>query len=282
MYDAQVILDSRTPNGDRLTTFEITYPRFVHAEFMTHRVFSRNSSSSRAIPNERLIRKLKDDPVLPVWWGKNQRGMQARQEIEDIEGAKEWWLRGRDMMIEWAEEGATRFDLHKQISNRPLEAWMWITVIVTATQYNNFFALRCHPDAQPEIQKIAYMMEDLYKTSTPKTLGWGEWHLPYIRDEEWSLHPIKELIKLSVARCARVSYLTHDGIQDLEKDLGLFVLLSDGGHWSPFEHQAKVERANYPPNEVIKSSSMSGNLHSINWTQLRKTFEGENKEWTRR
>lgn len=272
MYDAQIILDSQTVEGDRLTTFEITYPRFVHSEFMTHRVFSRNSSSSRAIPNVRLIRKLKEDPVLPVWWGKNQSGMQAREEIEDIEGAKEWWLRGRDMMIEWAEEGANRFNLHKQIANRPLEAWMWITVIVTATKYNNFFALRCHPDAQPEIQHIAYMMEDLYKSrSNIQTLQPEEWHLPYIREEEWSLHSIEELIKLSVARCARVSYLTHNGLHEPEKDLGLFGFLSDSGHWSPFEHQAQAVKKIY-------SGHRRGNLTG-NWIQYRKTIEGEDREW---
>ncbi|KKL00847.1 hypothetical protein LCGC14_2628380 [marine sediment metagenome] len=277
MYKADIILDSITPNGDRLTTFEITYPRMVHSELMTHRTFSRNSSSSRALPNERLIERIKNDPVFPVWWGKNQSGMQAREEIDDIEGAKEWWLRGRDMMIEWAEEGTARFNLHKQIVNRPLEAWMWITVIVTATRYNNYFKLRCHPDAQPEIQQIAYMMRGLYESQEPTLLKWGYWHLPYIREEEWNLYPLEDLIKLSIARCARVSYLTHDGIRDITKDLGLHDSLAENGHWSPFEHQAKCARDTYPPNGP-PSSMLSGNFRSINWIQYRKTIHGEDKE----
>ena len=270
MYEAKIILDSINAVGSRLTTFEVTCPRMIHSELMTHRVFSRNASSSRAIPNERLIRKLKEDPVLPVWWGKNQSGMQARQEIEDIKGAKEWWLRGRDMMIEWAEEGATRFNLHKQIVNRPLEAWMWITVIITATEFNNFFHLRCHPDAQPEIREFAEMMEWLYRKGEPQLIEAGDWHLPYVTKEELQSgeYDIPELIRLSTARCARVSHLTHDGVHDPQKDLTLTSGLEENGHWSPFEHQAQAR-----PWEVEDSGNLSGG-----WLQHRKTFPTEN--WT--
>ncbi len=265
MYDAKIILDSVTELGERLTTFEVTYPRFVHSELMTHRVFSRNSSSSRAIPNARLIKKIKEDPAAPVWWGKNQSGMQAREEVDDVTAALNWWIQGRDLMIAHAEKGSA-MGLHKQIVNRIIEPWMWITVIITATEFNNFFNLRCHPDAQPEIRHFAELMEGLYNSSEPQLLPEGEWHLPYIRPEEYDLYTLGELLELSNARCARVSYLTHDGEHDPEKDFGLAAGLRDNGHWSPSEHQGRSHPGRGP----------SGNFTG-GWAQHRKIFfPGEN------
>jgi thymidylate synthase ThyX len=278
-YSVKILLDSINSSGDRLTTFELTYPRFIHSEFMTHRMFSRNSASSRAIPIEKMIERVESDPVIPVYWGKNQKGMQAIEELEgDFRDASiSRWLRARDQAIIDAR-ALIHYGVHKQIVNRLLEPWMWITVICSATMYENFFKLRCHPDAQPEIQKLAYMMRDEYRTSTPNPMYDGECHLPLLPD-------LKELIvgflgtneaipatsgrfpscylrKISVGRCARVSYLTHHGTRDPQADIELHDRLLSSGHWSPFEHVAYAA-----PGEI------SGNFHG--WVQYRKQFEGE-------
>ncbi|MGH9160931.1 MAG: FAD-dependent thymidylate synthase, partial [Vicinamibacteraceae bacterium] len=158
-YRADVLLDSVSPAGCRLTTFVLTYPRFVHAELLTHRVFSRNSSSSRAIPVRKLLEQVAAEPVVPVWWGKNQPGMQARAELEPAqqEEARRLWLEARDQAVAIAGK-FTALGGHKQIVNRLLEPWMWITVILSGTTYENFFGLRCHLDAQPELRTLAEMM----------------------------------------------------------------------------------------------------------------------------
>lgn len=266
MYQAKVLADSLSPAGVRLTTMEVTYPRFVHAEFMTHRMFSRNAASSRAIPIKTMIKNIVDDPVEPVWWGKNQAGMQAKEELtgHELYEAKEEWLTARDNAITSAES-LIEYNLHKQIANRLLEPWMWITVIVSATEWDNFFHLRCHPDAQPEIQKIAYMMEELYHVNKPTE---ATLHLPLVFPGDelvgdlWSIETIK---KVSVGRCARVSYLTHDGKRDPTADIELCNRLIDSGHWSPFEH---VATASSNPDRWY------GNFRG--WLQYRKEFGHEN------
>jgi thymidylate synthase ThyX len=261
MYAAKIIMDSINEVGNRLTTFEVTYPRFVHSEFMTHRLFSRNAASSRAIPNEKLRHRITDDPVLPVYWGQNQSGMQASEELnsEAQRLASKTWLQARDEML-LASQHLTQLGVHKQLCNRLLEPWMWITVIVTATEYENFFHLRCHPDAQPEIQKVAHMMRALYRTNSPKLLKSGMWHTPYIQADE--ALDCYESLRVSVARCARVSYLTHDGKREIDADLKLFDRLQTSGHWSPFEHVAVS----------LSMPERSGNFWG--WMQYRKLFHG--------
>jgi len=262
MYKAKIILDSINEVGNRLTTFEVTYPRFVHSEFMTHRLFSRNAASSRAIPNEKLRNRVENDPVMPVYWGQNQSGMQAENELdsETQRLASKTWLQARDEML-LASEYLSKLGVHKQLCNRLLEPWMWITVIVTATEYENFFHLRCHPDAQPEIQKIAILMRDCYRTNSPRLLRAGMWHTPYIQADETLDY--YNSVRVSVARCDRVSYLTHDGKRDIEADLKLFNRLKSSGHWSPFEHVAKA----------MSTPDRSGNFWG--WKQYRKLFYDE-------
>jgi thymidylate synthase ThyX len=263
-YKVQILADSLAPSGKRLTTFELTYPRFVHSEFMTHRMFSRNAASSRAIPIEKMIERVTQDPAMPVHWGKNQKGMQAEEELDGTElfAAKFDWLVARDNAVESAEK-MLEYGVHKQIVNRLLEPWMWITVICSATEYGNFFNLRCHKDAQPEIRKLADMMAEAYFSATPKTLEYGQWHTPLIMDDE-NL-PLDQRIKVSVGRCARVSYLTHDGKRDIEADIQLHDRLAQSGHWSPFEHVAMAAN-------VITSY---GNLRGFR--QYRKDFANENR-----
>lgn len=297
-YHAKILLDSLAPCGARLTTWELRYPRMVHAELMTHRLLSRNSASSRAIPNERLIAQVVDDPAMPVWWGKNQSGMQAREELSDvpvslcredgcgnppssIDGCPRWsftggvhdfrsdrqaaideWLFGRDEAVKLSRSLAAT-GLHKQIANRVIEPWMFITVIASATEWDNWYALRNHPDAQPEIAWIARLMHDAYEASEPQMLRVGDWHLPFIRPEDCLTDA--DLRKVSVGRCARVSYLTHDGRRAPDEDIALHDRLagSSPGHWSPFEHVA----------QALAVPTPSGNF--IGFKQYRKTFRGE-------
>lgn len=274
-YEVKILADSITVAGDRLTTFELTYPRFVHAEFMTHRVFSRNSASSRAIPIKKMIDRVTEDPVLPVWWGKNQPGMQADEELDEkTKGlAQITWLQARDQMID-AVDYLMLLGTHKQIANRLLEPWMWITVICTATTYGNFFNLRTDRQAQPEVRRLAQMMCKVYSEHIPRIKLPGEWHLPLIQEDElkgateeivphFQDHDLRHI---SVARCARVSYLTHSGIRDLKEDESLFTRLWDSGHWSPFEHTA----------QAYADHIRSGNF--VGWEQFRKYFPEENRE----
>jgi thymidylate synthase ThyX len=266
MFKAKIILDSISPfTGTRIVTSELTYPRFIHAEFMTHRVFSRNAASSRAIPTKKMIAMVQENPAMPVYWGKNKRGMSAKSEIDDISAAKSFWLDARDEAVHYAlklyELGA-----HKQIVNRLLEPWKWMTVIVTATQFSNFFALRDHGDAQPEIAHVARMWKAALDESVSVE---RDYHIPYIQDDEQDLDTETKL-KISTARCARVSYLTHDGIRSIDKDLELHKRLltgGDTGHWSPFEHPAKAIPI-LPPAHL-----QSGNF--LDWEQYRKMHKGE-------
>ncbi|OYW85209.1 hypothetical protein B7Z17_02715, partial [Candidatus Saccharibacteria bacterium 32-49-10] len=237
----KIVADSVSEIGDRLTTMEVTFPRMVLAEFNTHRAFSRNSASSRAIPVEKQLQRIMDDPFVPVWWGRKQSGMQADYELEghDREQAEAEWLAARNSAVSHVQR-LLELGLHKQITNRLLEPFMWHTVIVTATEWSNFFALRANPMAQPEIRVIAEMMRDLYAESKPMLVKYGEWHLPLIQPEErdGEFEFSENARKISAARCARVSYLTHDGKRDLEADLKLYDRLASAGHMSPFEHVA--------------------------------------------
>ncbi|MDN2675111.1 FAD-dependent thymidylate synthase [Janthinobacterium sp. SUN026] len=248
MIEVKIIEDSCAPSGARLTTFQLAYPRFIHAELMTHRVFSRNASSSRAIPVRKLIDQVKINPACPLHWGKNQPGMQASSEVdvETQKHAKEIWLAAAASAIEQAEKMNT-LGLHKQLVNRLLEPFLYISVIVSATEWENFFLLRNHADAQPEIFELAKAMKLAMERSDPRTITEPKtvplgWHLPYVTMEERRLilDPLL-LAKISAARCARVSYLTHDGIvPEMDKDLQLFSRLvgSQPLHASPVEHQA--------------------------------------------
>lgn len=247
----KVIADSINPYGNRLTTLQLRYPRFVHAEFMTHRVFSRNASSSRAIPVKKLIEDILRDPAMPIYWGANQAGMQAAGELAtgEIALAKHAWLEGLDNAI-IAAQAMMDIGLHKQIANRVLEPWAHINVVVSATEWDNFFALRCHPDAQPEMRVLAECIRDVMALSTPveRRHDRKPWHLPYIDTDEFvenGVFNVEKAAKCSAARCARVSYLTHDGKAPvIADDLALFDRLAAGNpiHASPLEHQACADR----------------------------------------
>jgi len=266
-FEAKILADSVNPNGQRLTTMSLTYPRCIHSEFMTHRMFSRNSASSRAIPFEKMIENILADPFIPIKWGKNQKGMQA---YEEFEAGSAVALASESAWVECMKSTVRRakvmheMGLHKQIVNRLVEPWMWITVIASATCWDNFFKLRCHEAAEPHIQKIAYMARDLREAAEPTALDWGQWHLPltgFDGDDELLSN---DLVKVSVARCARVSYLTHEGVRDVEADIKLHDRLLGNGHWSPFEHAAVCHEE-----DVFSGNFVNG------WRQYRKLFGNE-------
>lgn len=285
MFKAEILADSLHPNGSRLTSFELTYPRFIHSEFMTHRKFSRNSASSRAIPTPVLLKQIEENPVIPIHWGRLQKGMQAYDVLkgEAAEECEKEWLLARDEAVASVKH-LYDLKLHKQIANRLLEPWMWITVVATSDHLGlaNFFKLRCHEAAEPHIQKLAWMMRELYENNKPSQLNMGDKHAPYSPDDH-----------ISVARCARLSYLnqlgkvckTCDGTGEVHShnprcwdcrgggrvpwskadDYALHDRLAESGHWSPFEHQAEA---------VGDNLKCYGNF-CPGWFQYRKTFKGE-------
>ena len=236
---AKIIADSITEDGNRLTTMQLMYPRFIHAEFLTHRVHTRSASSSRAIPIAKMIESIRKDPAMPIHWGKNQPGMQADEEIDKIamHRAKGAWLGAMDSACRYAEELAN-LGVHKQIVNRLLEPFQHIHVVVTSTEWDNFFALRDHPNAQPEFQELAGQMHCLHLMNTPTPVAFGDWHLPYTQESDGPLH--KRIVK-SAACCARVSYVNHEGKESTEEEdskLYLRLITANPPHMSPVEHQA--------------------------------------------
>lgn len=273
-FGARILADSISPSKIRLTTFELTFPRIILAELNTHRMLSRNSASSRAIPVEKMLRMVDDDPYVPSHWGKNQKGMQAEVEltVEEQDIARRQWLLARDSAMAHAKI-MLEIGLHKQLTNRLLEPFMWHTAICSATEWQNVFHLRDNSAAHPEIQRIIHAARELYDASTPDDLDMHEWHLPLVigielhhvgtgwweidgdgiygnADVDWA-----KWTKISVARCARVSYLTHDGKRDVAEDLALYDRLVTPGHLSPLEHAARP----------IRSIQGEPNTRSVYW-----------------
>ncbi len=239
---ALIIEHSINPAGVQLVTWQLRYQRFIHSELLTHRVFSRNASSSRAIPVMKMLTQVWNDPAGPIHWGANQPGMQANQQLTGIRLrlAKHLFYGAGKVMCMFAYT-MTKIGLHKQVANRILEPWQYIHVIVTATELDNFFKLRDHPAAQPEFQDLAKKMQTSLKESKPNLLDVGQWHLPYITKSERAKYSVELLKKMSTARNARVSYLTHEGkVSVQEKDIKLHDDLVDASpiHASPTEHIA--------------------------------------------
>ena len=242
MINAQIIADSanKCAGGKRITTFVLTYPRFIHSELLTHRLFSRNAASSRAIKFDKFIEDVKTNPAIPIHWGKNQAGMQADLEIDLLkEEALKIWHEARDSAVHFASE-LHNLGLHKQVVNRLLEPFFNITTLVTATEFDNFFKLRAHPAAQPEIRDLAYKMLEAYNTSVPVEKEIGEWHIPF-SDKYIDGLTIEQKLKICTARAARLSYKTFDGEINFEKDYSLHDRLLSEGHYSPFEHAAQAD-----------------------------------------
>jgi hypothetical protein len=259
---AKVIADSISPLGKRVTTMEWHYPRLIHAQVMTYRMFSRNTASGRAIPTRKLIEQVERYPYIPDSFGSNQPGMQPGDLLDAWKQESARWKWQTEAMNA-ARTARELLDLgvHKQWANRILEPYLWHTAVVTATSFDNFFNQRCHPDAQEEIQVLANAARSALQSSTPKDIGYGQWHLPYLQPDDSG--PWMELVKICVARCARVSYLTHDGRRDPSDDLKLYDKLASAQppHLSPMEHICT------PSTSVYDEANLKG------WKTMRRVLE---------
>lgn len=293
LITAKILADSISPDGYRMTTMEIEYPRFILAELNTHRMLSKNSASSRAIPVKAMHEHIRANTASPVHWGKNQSGMQAKEEITgaDLSWAKYVWANARDAAIKSSQELAD-LGIHKQITNRVTEPWMIMKTVISGTEWKNFFWLRAHADAQPEIHELATKMWDAYLKSTPQPLNPGEWHVPYVntvRDlssnellyTDAAGSPISgdEARIVSASCCAQVSYRKNDDSFEKAKKIYQQLIESQPCHASPVEHQATPMKdstsfVDLGTTHIDRSGgAWSGNLRG--WVQFRKLIPGE-------
>lgn len=240
---AKVIAHSKSSvTGKEIITMELEYPRFIHGEFMTHRMFSRNAASSRAIPVSKMIEQVRASPAMPCHWGKNQPGMQAKEELTGsaLDSAKFYW---KDAAIDAALSAEYLSDdgVHKQIANRILEPFQTMKTVVTATEWENFYWLRNHEDAQPEIKRLAELMLEAASKSKANPLDPEDWHVPYYKDGFWMQGMedfLEDALAISTSCCAQVSYRLLD--DSIEKARMVYKRLVESSpvHASPFEHQA--------------------------------------------
>ena len=321
MIQAKVIADSLSPRGDRLTTLEIVFPRYILAELNTHRVFSKNSASSRAIPFKKMIKEVENNPFIPYAFQRDHSGMQGTEyftDEEEIKEAEAAWLKARDLAVSSARLLNDGLDISKQLANRLLEPFLYHKVLISATEWENFFNLRCPKYLSTDTNETKYFKSrkewckyhtghnitpedwstlawlkcnkgqadihmmflaeaiyDAIQESTPKKLREGEWHIPYgdymdtnelnllrfkrnTSSTEEPKESLNELLsKISIARCARLSYQTlgDNPVINYEKDLQLYEVLSKSGHWSPFEHVARTMTEEEHSNNYINSTS---------------------------
>lgn len=288
---ATIVADSiSSVNGQRITTFELEYPRWIHGEVLTHRLFSRNAMSSRAVPIEKMIEQVRNNPATPIHWGINQPGMQAKEELQGIDliAAKSSWKMAANEAAD-AASGLDYIGAHKQIANRILEPFQLMKTVLTATEFDNFFWLRCHEDAQPEIKELADQMHRAMKESSVVMLEPGDWHTPYFGDGYWLNKcgiPLEDALAISSSCCAQVSYrLLDDSIEKARKVYQRLVE-STPVHASPFEHCASpmstmdtADECNYIGNwsKGITHMDKNGNYWSGNfksWIQYRQLIDG--------
>ena len=300
LISAKIIADSVCPQGIRMTTMEIEYPRFILAELNTHRMLSKNSASSRAIPVKAMHDFIKDSPATPVYWGKNQPGMKAKEELVGVDKkeAIRLWNRAKDDALHWSWAMSEHLGLHKQIANRVTEPWMTMKTVISGTEWTNFFHLRNHADAQPEIKALAEAMTVAYATHLPVLLAPGEWHLPYITiaryvptdelqyfDENFNRLSLEDAKIISASCCAQVSYRKNDPTFEKAFKIWEQLIENDPVHASPIEHQAtpmdvdsmcRFEPETWQPgvSHVSANSDLwSGNLRG--WIQHRKLIQNE-------
>lgn len=300
---AKIVADSISPDGQRLTSVEMRFHRFILAEVNTHRVLSRNSASSRAIPVAKQLDRVRTDTAFPVAWPAEQKGMQGGEHLDDAmtDQARGLWEEARDFAITSAEN-LMALGLHKSVTNRLLEPFAWHTALVTATAWDNFFHQRVSPLAQPEFKAVAEMFLDAYSKSDPEPIEEGRYHLPYVQHVDWPQaskmahgimhrHPDgscfacnRVLVQVASARCARTSYMTQDGKRDLQEDLNLYRRLceADPMHASPLEHVATPDGDNEHVVRVVsKMTGKSMNLvlpkygNFLGWQQHRIQVEIE-------
>lgn len=282
---ATIIADSINTHGNRLTTFVLSFPQIVVKEFLRHRSFSNNSASQRAIPFEKNISYTTDKLWYPRQWTRTHKGMQGfdyftedeRVELDAIH------LETYEFLVKQATRLHSK-GVSKQLVNRYIEQFGYVTMITTATEWENFFALRAHDAAEIHIQDLAYKMLDAYNASEPKLLQPGEWHIPFgdqfdeqrliwgnFEGVDWPKQILEWKLKIATARCARISYNNFEGKDDYVEDIKLHDRLLAGGHMSPFEHCAKA--LDY--SDRYEPEVLTGNFRGF--IQYRKLLKGENK-----
>lgn len=296
-YDVKILADSISTRGVRISSVVATYPRFIHSELMTHRMFGRNAASSRAIPPERIIENIQHHPFVPDF-NRSVKGMGVGDALNETDAkiAKVAWLNARDKTVQ-AALVLIDLDVDKSRINRLLEPFSWMTTIITATEWTNFLALRQPGNddpvpqsdfpAQPEFQIIARMVRDALRASTPVDLCNHDWHLPLVSVGERTLNERGltniEWARVSAGRCARVSFDTHDRYEDPDHSLVRFSRLASSGHWSALEHTARplsIDDYNSDLDEKISfrdspSPALDFVGHLRGWVCLRKLYADE-------
>jgi thymidylate synthase ThyX len=285
MISAKIVADSINESGNRITSLVVVIPRIVLAELNTHRALSKNSASSRAIPFKKMLNLVQEEPFIPLAFQKDHKGMQGTEyftEIADKNNCINMWLDARDKAVASAKE-LNEFGVTKQLCNRILEPFMYHTVLITGTEWENFMALRNHNDAEIHIKEAAVKILEALNGSTPRLLKKDEWHIPFGDDLDYervskmysksNIVPEKLIyglmVEIATARCARVSYLNFEGKDDYEADVKLHDQLLDSGHMSPFEHCAQAQ----------DGDTISGNF--VGWRQYRKLYGEENRKDSR-
>lgn len=275
---ARIIAYSRAPNGQLIVTFELEYQRFIHGELMTHRLFSRNAASSRAIPVATIIEQVRTDYAAPIHWGMNQAGMQAKQQLvapqlNEVQGMWE----DAAMEAAYIAEKMAGCGAHKQIANRILEPFQWMKTVVTATCFENWFWLRDHEDAQPEIRALAVAMLEQLDNTNPADLTPDDWHMPYFGEGYWLLDcgiPLADALAISSSCCAQVSFRKLDDTLEKARMIYNRLVESEPVHASPFEHQAKpMKRGADFRNKGITHKDRAGKFWSgnfVGWIQHRQ------------
>jgi thymidylate synthase ThyX len=248
---ATIIQDSINEHSNRITTFEIEYPRFILSELNTHRMLSKNSASSRAIPIQKMHEHVRENTATPINWGRNRAGMQATEELRATErkAAQGVWTAARDQALSHASV-LNQIGLHKQVANRITEPFMMMKTVITGTEWANFFWLRDHADAQPEIANLAYCMRLAMERSVPQVLRPGEWHVPYVvthcdrdgyvwySDNRGTELTVEQALIISASCCAQVSYRKNDDTLEKAQEIFHRLITSEPIHASPIEHQA--------------------------------------------
>jgi thymidylate synthase ThyX len=303
MYKAEVIADSYNKHS-RITTMEVVMPRIILAEMNTHRMFSRNSASSRAIPSEKMIKSIQENPFVPLMWMKNHKGMQGKEYFDHIKSGfldNTWKRLSKEAISNIERLSFEGEEVTKQITNRLLEPFMFHKAVITTNEFGfeNFISQRLSEEAEIHMKHVASLMLESYNNSEAKKLDELDYHIPYLDNinsdilksilfenykdalmstEQWSSEFKKLKVKISVARLARTSY-TEVGEKSEKntekeqyiKDIALHDKLIEQGHWSPFEHIAYSSENRF---------QMGGNL-GIGWVQYRKLFTNEMKRDSR-
>lgn len=266
MYAANVLADSVGPHRVRLTTLEVTFPRLYLDEFNTHRRFSRNSESLRAIPPEIQIQRVMESPYIPEF-RERVKGMGGGAPLKGMARTRvtSEWLAARDDAVSHARN---LLNVAKDDANRVLTPFVWHTAIVSSTEWDNFLNLRCHEAAALPMQRIGKLMQEAMWASEPARLEYGDWHLPLVADMELDLANLRNIdgAKVSAGRCARSSYSNHLKPETPNESIVRWDGLAEAAHWSPSEHPALC---------VPTDADLDFGNYDAGWHQLRKHYDGE-------